>query len=118
MRLYKNTVSDHQNNHSGDLRFISASLLQTARALRSFGAPSEDDWNRIKRFIDKREPLLEAEQSFIYHKDDLIALQSDQEIFWLDVVVRQFFQWLLLLQPLKELIIVRDSPVYTSKGRG
>ena len=99
---------------TGDSELLPASLLQTARSLRSFDAPSEDDWNRIKRFIDQKQPLLEAEQSFINYKDDLIALQSDREMVWLDVAVRQIFQWLLLLEPLKKLIYVSQARVSCS----
>jgi hypothetical protein len=38
---------------------------------------------------------LPDESDFIYRLDDLIAHRSDKEIVWLDILIRQFIQWLL-----------------------
>src|SRR5437868_3844729 len=34
-------------------------------------------------------------QTSFIRLDDLIALRSDKEIAWLDILIRQFIQWLL-----------------------
>lgn len=67
-----------------------ANLLDTSQKLNR---PSESDYTSVENYMHNREPLLEAEGSWIRKKEDLITLRSGREYAWLDSGIKKILKW-------------------------
>ena len=63
-----------------------------AKELASFQKPSDRDYRSVRRFFSNTNPLVDKEQAFILHKEDVLTLHSGREWGGFDRSV----EWLLL----------------------
>jgi hypothetical protein len=69
-----------------------ADLVQAARQLVSCNPPAEPDYKSVENYIWNRGPVCEKESSWIYHKEDLIALRGGTEHAWLDSSIEKLLR--------------------------
>lgn len=59
--------------------FLIDELLVKAKELISFQRPSARDYESVRNWFRNAAPLVEKEQAFIRHKEDLFTLNSGRE---------------------------------------
>jgi len=69
-----------------------ADLLTKAKTIASFDKPRTKDYAEVKYYFQKKAPLCDEEQKFIYCKEDIITLKPDRDSTWLDTVVEKIPQ--------------------------
>ncbi|TVY75979.1 hypothetical protein LSUE1_G005072, partial [Lachnellula suecica] len=67
-------------------------LLLKAQQLTAANRPPQRDYNSVANFIRHKKPLLEGDDDFIYHKEDLITLRPGRESAWLDAAVQRIMK--------------------------
>lgn len=55
--------------------------------MMAFNRPASSDYESVGQYMNNRKPLCEEEASWIYHKEDMVALRAGREHAWLDDVV-------------------------------
>ena len=55
--------------------------------------PSKGDYGSVENYMFNHQPLLEAEGSWIYKKEDLITLRAGREHAWLDSGIEKVLKW-------------------------
>jgi len=70
---------------------LQAQLLIVARDLATFNRPTDRDYLSIKSYFDEETPLCNVE-SYIYRREDIIALKPGRENAWLDAFVERVLQ--------------------------
>jgi hypothetical protein len=73
--------------------FNVANLLDTAQKMMALNRPAEGDFTSVENYMHNREPLLEAERSWIYNKEDLVTLRPGREHAWLDSGIEKMLKW-------------------------
>ncbi|TVY90127.1 hypothetical protein LAWI1_G005360, partial [Lachnellula willkommii] len=63
-------------------------LLTTAHDLASFNRPPTRDYWSLRKYFDEQAPIVD-EESYIYHKEDIVALKPGREHSWLDTFVEK-----------------------------
>jgi len=55
--------------------------------------PSKSDYTSVVNHMHNREPLVEAEGSWVYKKEDLVTLRAGREHAWLDSGIEKMLKW-------------------------
>lgn len=50
----------------------------------AFNRPSDADYKSVVNYVEKERPLCKDDESWIYHKEDIITLRAGREHAWLD----------------------------------
>ncbi|KAF1850160.1 uncharacterized protein K460DRAFT_273358, partial [Cucurbitaria berberidis CBS 394.84] len=74
-----------------------ANLLDTAAKMMALNHPSRADFQSVQNYMDNRQPLLEAEASWVRKKEDLITLRVGREHAWLDSGIEKLLKSVLYL---------------------
>lgn len=70
-----------------------ANLLDAAQKMMALNRPSQGDYGSVENYMVNHQPLLEAEGSWIYKKEDLITLRAGREHAWLDSGIEKVLKW-------------------------
>jgi hypothetical protein len=68
-------------------------LLRNAQQLAATNRPPERDYNSVANFVHEKKPLMQGDDDYIYHKEDLITLRSGRERAWLDAAVEKILKF-------------------------
>jgi hypothetical protein len=60
--------------------------------MMGFMKPAEAERQSVGRYIHNRKPLVQAEATWIHHKDDLVTLRVGREHAWLDSIVEELLR--------------------------
>jgi hypothetical protein len=89
----------------GELIRIDNLLLREAN-LRKLSRPSKRVYQNFMDFIYTEHPFTDADERFIWHKDDFVLLEDLGKECWLDDVMHD-------LVPLSKDFLVSNIPVYS-----
>lgn len=80
-------------SYTGLLLINEANLLHTGAKMMALNRPSEADFGSVQNYMSNRQPLLEAEATWIRKKEDLITLRAGREHAWLDSGIEKLLRW-------------------------
>ncbi|TVY21064.1 hypothetical protein LARI1_G001244 [Lachnellula arida] len=84
----KNTKRKELLEHIEKMFLEYSQLLTTAHDLASFNRPPTRDYWSLRKYFDEQAPIVD-EESYIYHKEDIVALKPGREHSWLDTFVEK-----------------------------
>lgn len=70
-----------------------ANLLESAARMTALNRPSKGDYTSVCNYMDNRQPLLEAESTWIRQTEDLITLRVGREHALLDSGIERLLKW-------------------------
>jgi hypothetical protein len=70
-----------------------ANMLVAANQIETLNLPAEPDYRSVYSFTAD-EPLCEAENEWIQHKEDLVTIRSGREHAWLDSSIERILRCL------------------------
>jgi hypothetical protein len=55
--------------------------------------PTDRDHASITNYFNYAQPLMEGDDDFLCHKEDLVTIRAGREHAWLDAAVEGFLRW-------------------------
>lgn len=68
-------------------------LLTAAQQLKSFNTPADSEHRSVVNFMLNNKPLGSPEDTWVYHKEDMLTLRPGREHAFLDSTIENILRW-------------------------